>query len=150
MKRFFMMVFFSDRTLSEIPVVNIMNATTFLEVIQRNSTEDWCLIVNFNAPHCPFSARLAPHFNALPRAFPALYVSAVDATEYSKLNNRYGIAGTPTVLLWQNGKAVARYMDSEYSLKVRRKNKKNQEMSGISKIFRKKGGFPEMSGKNIY
>jgi len=84
---------------------------------EKEKDHPWCMIVNFYAPYCPFSARLAPYYNALPRVFPRLYVIAVDATDYSKLNSRYGITGTPTVILWHNGKAVARFDDSDYSLK---------------------------------
>lgn len=52
---------------------------------KSNPDEDWCMMVNFYAPSCPFSARLAPFYNALPRVFPKLlYIAAVDATESSR------------------------------------------------------------------
>lgn len=74
------------------PLVHLMNASMFTNNNQENNKnqtgserqEDWCMIVNFYAPYCPFSARLAPFYNALPRVFPSLFVAAVDATQNSK------------------------------------------------------------------
>jgi len=112
-----------------LPMVHLINASAFVSLAQRErpaqtgpaeqaeKENPWCMVANFYAPYCPFCARLAPYYNALPRVFPRLYVIAVDATDYSKLNSRYGITGTPTVILWHNGKAVARFDDSDYTLK---------------------------------
>lgn len=72
------------------PLVHLMNASMFTtQDTSKNqsgagNTEDWCMMVNFYAPYCPFSARLAPFYNALPRAFPSLFIAAVDATQNSK------------------------------------------------------------------
>lgn len=92
-----------------LPMVHLINASAFVSLAQRERPQqggtveetekeekekekerekekekDWCMIVNFYAPYCPFSARLAPYYNALPRVFPRLYVIGVDATDYSK------------------------------------------------------------------
>ncbi|ETN77516.1 thioredoxin [Necator americanus] len=72
----------------------------------------WCMITLFYSPTCPFSARLAPHFNALPQMYNgSIKFIAFDATEFTKLNSRYGVSGTPTVMLWVSGAAVARMED---------------------------------------
>jgi hypothetical protein len=43
-----------------------------------------CTLVLFYTPWCRFSASLAPHFNSLPRAFPALHFLALDASQHSR------------------------------------------------------------------
>jgi len=43
-----------------------------------------CTIVLFYAPWCTFCVRLAPHYNALARAFPTLDVVAIDAYHFSR------------------------------------------------------------------
>jgi len=43
-----------------------------------------CTVVLFYAPWCTFCARLAPHYNALARAFPTLDVVAIDAYHFSR------------------------------------------------------------------
>jgi thiol-disulfide isomerase/thioredoxin len=104
------------------PLVHLMNASMFTsQDASKNqsgggNTEDWCMMVNFYAPYCPFSARLAPFYNALPRAFPSLFIAAVDATQNSKINLVYGISGTPTLLLFHNGRPVARFESGTYGV----------------------------------
>jgi len=44
-----------------------------------------CTVVLFYAPWCTFCVRLAPHYNALARAFPTLDVVAIDAYQFSRL-----------------------------------------------------------------
>ncbi|VDP05449.1 unnamed protein product [Soboliphyme baturini] len=92
--------------------VHILNATEFSALLKSRKTvvtDNWCMIVMFFAPSCPFSAILASAFNLLPYAFPCLHAVAVDATHYSRLNLIYGVAGTPTVILFHNAKPVTRY-----------------------------------------
>lgn len=43
-----------------------------------------CTVVLFYAPWCAFCVRLAPHYNALARAFPTLDVVAIDAYQFSR------------------------------------------------------------------
>jgi len=43
-----------------------------------------CSIVLFYAPWCTFCVRLAPHYNALARAFPTLDIIAIDAYHFSR------------------------------------------------------------------
>ncbi|KJH42615.1 thioredoxin [Dictyocaulus viviparus] len=94
--------------------VDIMNASTLLSILPHTDMykRTWCMVTLFYAPMCPFSARIAPFFNALPKIYNgSIKFVALDATEFSKLNSRYGITGTPTVILWVNGAAVARMED---------------------------------------
>ncbi|MFH4982059.1 hypothetical protein AB6A40_008768 [Gnathostoma spinigerum] len=91
--------------------VELLTSSELLEVIEvasENIGLPLCMITAFYAPDCIFSALMAPYFNALPRLYPQLRVIAVDATEYSKLNTRYGIGGTPSVIFWLDGVPLAR------------------------------------------
>ncbi|KAL1498370.1 hypothetical protein ABEB36_009180 [Hypothenemus hampei] len=75
-----------------------------------------CIIVLFYSKNCPFSSMAAPHFNALPRAFPDIKMVAINAMRYHLFNTQNGIVGVPTLLLFHNGRAVIRYNGSEYNL----------------------------------
>ena len=66
--------------------VDIVNSTQLLlRLGQVNETQGHCAVVLFYAPWCTFCARVAPHYNALARAFPQLDVLAIDAVHFSKL-----------------------------------------------------------------
>jgi hypothetical protein len=62
----------------------MLNATSLLEMGRSVDGLPLCLLSNFFAEDCPFSAQLAPFFNALPRLFPHLLTAGVDGTQYSK------------------------------------------------------------------
>ncbi|BES87957.1 thioredoxin domain containing 15 [Nesidiocoris tenuis] len=85
--------------------------------ITSRHMEAQCVVLLFYSRTCPFSCLAAPHFNALPRAFPAIKMAAVNAMKYQSFNTQYGIAGVPTIILFHNGRAVAKFNDSEYTLK---------------------------------
>lgn len=53
-----------------------------MEFLNANSSE--CSVVLFFTAWCQFSARLAPHFNALPRVFPSMHFLALDASQHSR------------------------------------------------------------------
>lgn len=95
-------------------IVNDTELAELLKMEHRSGTP--CIIVCFYAPYCPFSARLAPFYNSLPRAFPDLIVAAIDASKFDKFNPRFGISGVPTLLLFYGSKAVARFNGSDYGL----------------------------------
>ncbi|EPB70371.1 thioredoxin [Ancylostoma ceylanicum] len=98
----------------KLSTVDIVNASTLLRMLQHTDPykRTWCMITLFYSPTCPFSARLAPYFNALPNMYSgSIKFVAFDATEFTKLNSRYGVSGTPTVMLWVSGAAVARMED---------------------------------------
>ncbi|XP_077999746.1 thioredoxin domain-containing protein 15-like [Glandiceps talaboti] len=99
---------------NETIAVKIINNTDLFQLLNRtNSTEGPCSIVLFYAPWCRFSANVAPHVNALGRAYPTLHVLAIDAIEFSSLNARFGTVAVPNLLLFHNGKPVARFNQSE-------------------------------------
>ncbi|EGT34234.1 hypothetical protein CAEBREN_17985 [Caenorhabditis brenneri] len=99
----------------------LMNSTSFMELMRMRDpyARDWCMVVLFHSPSCPFSARLAPHFNKVAGVFENILPIAVDASDFTKthrLNFRYGVSGTPTVLLWVSGIGVARMGNKELDL----------------------------------
>ncbi|KAM8765020.1 thioredoxin domain-containing protein 15 isoform 2-T2 [Rhynchonycteris naso] len=77
-----------------------------------------CTLVLFYTPWCRFSASLAPHFNSLPRAFPALNFLALDASQHSSLSTRFGTVAVPNILLFQGAKPMARFNHTDRTLET--------------------------------
>uniref|UniRef100_A0A915A9W2 Thioredoxin domain-containing protein n=1 Tax=Parascaris univalens TaxID=6257 RepID=A0A915A9W2_PARUN len=105
----------------ENATLQLMSSSQLLHLISiMSGNEDLplCMLTAFYTPQCIFSARMAPFLNALPRVYPQLHVIACDASEYSRLHSRYGISGTPTIILWLDGIGVARMDDSPFSLEA--------------------------------
>lgn len=101
--------------------VEIRSASDVLELLGEqvdNIGLPLCTVTAFYSPSCAFSAQMAPFLNALPRVYPQLRVIASDATDYSKLNSRYGISGTPTIIFWLDGVALARMDEAPFSLEA--------------------------------
>ncbi|GMS97101.1 hypothetical protein PENTCL1PPCAC_19276, partial [Pristionchus entomophagus] len=71
---------------------------------------NFCMLMLFYSPSCPFSARWAPYFNALPPRYTNILFVAVNASDgaNSRMNSRLGVAGTPTMVLYVDGSPVAR------------------------------------------
>jgi hypothetical protein len=66
--------------LKEINSVQLVNGSRLTNYLSESNSTD-CFFVLFFVTWCPFSARLAPIFNALPRAFPNLDVLAFDVSK---------------------------------------------------------------------
>ncbi|GLH07881.1 hypothetical protein R5R35_000697 [Gryllus longicercus] len=104
--------------------VELVNSTRLVSILITESnvtdrrTNADCALVLFYARYCPFSSMAAPHFNALPRAFPDIKLAAVDAMKYHSFNTQYGIVGVPTLMLFHNGRPAAKFNDSEYNLEA--------------------------------
>ncbi|KZC05740.1 Thioredoxin domain-containing protein 15 [Dufourea novaeangliae] len=110
--------------------VEIVNATALMKLLilesgptnrSRNDEESrqipgTCAIVLFYARWCIFSSQAAPPFNALPRYFPHIKAVAINAIRYQVFNAQYGIVGVPTLMLIHNGKPVAKYNGTYYTL----------------------------------
>ncbi|XP_013777665.1 thioredoxin domain-containing protein 15-like [Limulus polyphemus] len=98
----------------EVPQVQLVNSSTLIDILtpaEQNDSE--CVVVLFYSPWCVFSAKAAPHFNALARIFPYIHFLALDTATYSGLNMRYGLVGVPTVLLFHKGKPIVKFNGSE-------------------------------------
>ncbi|XP_050442618.1 thioredoxin domain-containing protein 15 [Adelges cooleyi] len=85
------------------------------EVINRH-TMGTCALVLFYAKNCQFSSLAAPHYNVLPRIFPQVKMVAFNAISEQRFNTMYGITGVPTLILFHNGRPIAKYNGSDYSL----------------------------------
>ncbi|EFN86401.1 Thioredoxin domain-containing protein 15 [Harpegnathos saltator] len=110
--------------------VEIVNATRLMELLilepgpsnrSRNGKESkqlpgTCILVLFYARSCVFSSQAAPHFNAIPRSFLHIKAVAIDAIKHQSFNAQYGIVGVPTLMLVHNGKPVAKFNDTIYTL----------------------------------
>ncbi|XP_061427230.1 thioredoxin domain-containing protein 15 [Lethenteron reissneri] len=92
----------------------LQQSQDLLEVLNGSGSE--CAVVLFFAPWCQFSAGLAPHFNALARAFPSFHFVALDASQHSSLATRFGTVAVPNILLFQGAKPVARFNHTERTL----------------------------------
>ncbi|XP_069725501.1 thioredoxin domain-containing protein 15 isoform X1 [Phaenicophaeus curvirostris] len=97
--------------------LQILNASQdLMEFLNPNSSD--CTLVLFYTPWCRFSARLAPHFNSLPRAFPTLRFVALDASQHSSLSTRFGTVAVPNILLFQGAKPMARFNHTDRTLET--------------------------------
>lgn len=110
--------------------VELVNATRLMELLilepgpsnrTRNAKNSrrlpgTCVLVLFYARWCVFSSQAAPHFNAIPRSFPHIKAVAIDAIKHQSFNAQYGIVGVPTLMLVHNGKPVAKFNDTIYTL----------------------------------
>ncbi|XP_075716065.1 thioredoxin domain-containing protein 15 [Rhinoderma darwinii] len=106
-----------DRNITDMKnlTLQILNISQdLMDFLNPNSSE--CTLVLFFTPWCQFSASLAPHFNALPRAFPTLQFLALDASQHSSLSTRFGTVAVPNILLFQGAKPMARFNHSERNL----------------------------------
>ncbi|XP_011066067.1 PREDICTED: thioredoxin domain-containing protein 15 isoform X3 [Acromyrmex echinatior] len=113
-----------------IQTKRIVNATRLMELLMlepgpsnrsRNDKDGkqlsgTCVLVLFYARWCVFSSQAAPHFNAIPRSFPHIKAVAIDAIKHQSFNAQYGIVGVPTLMLVHNGKPVAKFNDTIYTL----------------------------------
>lgn len=102
--------------------VEVINATALLKLLQvdpnvtSRSSSGPCYLIYFFSPYCPFSIMGSPYVNALARSVPNIPVYGLDSIEHHSVNARYGVMGTPTLLLFHNGNGVGRYNASEYSV----------------------------------
>lgn len=104
--------------------VQLVNDTELIKLllpdtnITNRNTPANCVAVLFYSKYCPFSSMAAPHFNALPRAFPDIKMVAINAMMYHLFNTQNGIVGVPSLLLFHNGRPIAKYNESEYTLEL--------------------------------
>ena len=84
--------------------------------VTNRTTPAQCSLAFFYASWCPFSARAAPHFNGLARLFPDMKMFAIDTSDFHTMNTQFGIMALPTLILFHNSKAVAKYNQSDFEL----------------------------------
>ena len=77
----------SSNVQNNVAMVQLFNSSHLLSHLGSRSNSSVfgrCTVVLFYAPWCMFCVRLAPHYNALARAFPTLDVVAIDAYQFSR------------------------------------------------------------------
>jgi len=104
--------------------VEVLNGTALISVLNEQSnsnvtnrtTPAICSLVLFYAPWCPFSARAAPHYNALARLYPDLVLMAVDANRHHAFTTQFGVLALPTILLFHNAKTFIKFNQTDFEL----------------------------------
>ncbi len=104
--------------------MEVLNGTTLISFLNdqvdsnvtNRTTPAVCSVVLFYAPWCPFSARAAPHYNALARLYPDLNFIAVDASRHHAFTTQFGVLALPTVLLFHNAKTTVKFNHTEFEL----------------------------------
>lgn len=92
----------------ETNYVELVNGSRLTSYLSESNQTD-CFFVLFYVPWCPFSARLAHIFNALPRAFPTLDVLAFDVSKSVGYNTKFGTSAVPILLMFQNKNVLAKF-----------------------------------------
>ncbi|XP_076059790.1 thioredoxin domain-containing protein bug [Oratosquilla oratoria] len=101
--------------------VEIINGTALTTLLHNNpnvtsrTMPASCVLVYFFSYHCPFSVVGSPYVNAFARSVPNIPIVGLDSVEYHSVNARYGVMGTPTLLLFHNGNVAGRYNSSDYN-----------------------------------
>lgn len=104
--------------------VQLTNDTELIKLLQADpkvtdrDVPGLCVVVLFYSKYCPFSSMAAPHYNALPRAFPDIKIVAINAMMYHLFNTQNGIVGVPSLMLFHSGRPIAKFNDSEYTLEM--------------------------------
>lgn len=93
--------------------VTLINSTDFAELrsavtpppsadpsTPANQSE--CAVLLYYLPYCPYSVSLAPHYNALARAFPQLHFFAVDADRVSPFYANYTTSVVPYIRIFRD------------------------------------------------
>ncbi|XP_046386138.1 thioredoxin domain-containing protein 15 [Ischnura elegans] len=109
---------------TEIPRVEVVDNERLSSLLTVNpnitsrTDPGLCVVLLFYSPTCPFSLITAPHFNALPRLFSNVMMLAVDSMKFSnnRFNTLYGVVGVPSVIIFHNGRPIAKFNGLEYTL----------------------------------
>lgn len=96
--------------------VQLVNGSYLTRLLSNANSSD-CFFVLFYVPWCPYSAKLAPIFNALPRAFPHLDILAFDLSKSIGYNAKFGASAVPMIMLFQNKNVLVRFNYTEKSVK---------------------------------
>jgi thioredoxin 1 len=75
------------------------------------SIQNKIVLVDFWAEWCMPCKVMAPILNDLSAELPeGKYIGKIDIEKYPKMSQKYGIRGIPTLILFQNGKEIDRFV----------------------------------------
>jgi thioredoxin 1 len=75
------------------------------------SIQNKTVLVDFWAEWCMPCKVMAPILNDLSGELPdGKYIGKIDVEKYPKMSQKYGIRGIPTLVLFQNGKEIDRFV----------------------------------------
>lgn len=89
----------------------------------KKSKRSKCTLVMFYSTSCPFSMNIASIFNSLSTIFPnGLLIAGIEAPrgwtiEHGPGPAEFGVLGTPSIILFQGRKEIARFNETEHDLK---------------------------------
>ncbi|KAG9301226.1 hypothetical protein G9A89_012609 [Geosiphon pyriformis] len=102
-------------------LVNLLNVSVAVDPILLNrenftkSISNGTWLVNFMSPYCPHCEKLAPAWRQLAddhaplRESKGFHIAEVDCSLDGDLADENEVTGTPTLLLYQNGKKIEKY-----------------------------------------
>lgn len=95
--------------------VKLVNGSYLTRLLSDSGAQE-CFLVLFYVPWCPFSARIAPIFNAIPKAFLGLDILAFDVSKSIGYNTKFGTSAVPIVLLFQHKNVLAKFNYTDKNL----------------------------------
>jgi len=94
----------------EEPRVFILkNDTQLASIISNSNGNQSCFLLYFYVNWCEFCAEFSVEINTIGRIFHGLPVIGVDAYTLSSIAGKYGITGVPSLLLFYDGRPVAKF-----------------------------------------
>ena len=93
-----------------------LNARNFRTHIEKN---DIPVVVDFWAPWCAPCLMMAPQFEEAAKHFPLkIRFAKVNSDNYPEIAGMYGIMGIPTMIVFKNGKEIARTSGAMSSMQI--------------------------------
>jgi hypothetical protein len=102
-------------TVNETNYIQMVNGSRLTQIL-TNSDKDNCFLVLFYVPWCPFSVKLAPIYNSLPRLFSNLDILAFDVSKSIGYNTKFGTSAVPIILLFQHKNVLSKFNYTQKSL----------------------------------
>jgi thioredoxin 1 len=123
------LVLFARTRMKSIPSVG--NHMDILELTDKNfqfQTKDKVVLVDFWASWCAPCRMMAPVLNDLADELPDnAYVGKVNVEDYQSLAQKYQVRSIPTMILFQNGKEISRFVG------IKSKEFLSQQINSIKK-----------------